>query len=124
MKEIQVVVLAGGKGTRMKSSGHKVLIPLLGFPLLGYILEAVRLSEVDCSPVVTTGCGKKEVESYLNGHYRTVLQDEPRGTGHAVMCCREMVKGTCSSVVVLYGDMPFVFPETIRRRTHNTPRRA
>ena len=103
------LVLAAGKGTRMKSASPKVMQPLLGEPILFYVLTALQDSGIE-EVMVVVGHGAEEVKEYLAGsfpHVKTVLQLEQKGTGHAVMQAQEWLAAQ-EDVLVLNGDMPLV----------------
>ncbi len=105
------LILAAGKGTRMKGRIPKVLQPLLGEPMLSYVLEAVRKAGIEHVGVVV-GHGGEQVASYLQEHYRHVAiiwQEEQLGTGHAVQVARPWWS-SLDSLLVLCGDTPLVRP--------------
>ena len=110
-KKIDVLILAAGMGTRMKSSKPKVLHELLGKPMVEYILDAVKdlCSE---TPVVVVGSGAEEVKTKLGDKARYVLQDLQLGTAHAVSCAKEMLKGKSDAVIVANSDFPLITTET------------
>ncbi len=107
------VVLAAGKGKRMKSEHPKVLHPILGRPMLSFVLDAVEKT----SPVrivVVVGFGKEEIkEKIQSDHIQYVLQSEQLGTGHAVMCAEEALRDFRGTVVIVNGDFPLIRPETL-----------
>jgi bifunctional UDP-N-acetylglucosamine pyrophosphorylase/glucosamine-1-phosphate N-acetyltransferase len=110
-----VVILAAGQGTRMRSDTHKVLHPIAGKPLLMHLLDSVDRLGAD-KRVVVVGKGRDQVEKALNG--RDVLiahQAEQRGTAHAVQQAKDALGGYEGAVLILYGDTPFVEPETLKR---------
>ena len=101
----RAIVLAAGKGTRMKSSQPKVLHDLCGRPMLWYVLAALRTSGVDDIVVVTNA----ELDPLLAPFgVRTVIQEPQRGTGHAVQIALAALDEREGTVVVAYGDMPLV----------------
>ncbi|MDB5026738.1 MAG: glmU [Candidatus Eremiobacteraeota bacterium] len=101
----RAVVLAAGKGTRMKSARPKVLHELCGRPMLWWVLEALRAARVDEIVVVTN----PELDPLLDGFgVRTVIQQEQLGTGHAVKIALEAMEPREGCLVVAYGDMPLV----------------
>src|SRR3989344_1336329 len=110
----RVVILAAGKGTRMKSDLPKVLALLNGKPMISYLLEAVRKSGVDPRPVIVVEYEKEKVMNTLGTGYDYAIQAEQLGTGHAVMSTEGMLKNNTDQVVVFYGDHPFIKPETIK----------
>ena len=110
-----VVILAAGQGTRMRSDTHKVLHPIAGKPLLMHLLDSVDRLGAEKS-VVVVGKGRDQVEKALNG--RDVLiahQAEQKGTAHAVQQAKDALSGYEGAVLILYGDTPFVEPETLKR---------
>lgn len=109
----RVIVLAAGKGTRMNRDVPKVLVPFEGKPLIQRLLDAVAESCVDPRPVIVTGFRADLVEQALGPGYDYVRQEEQLGTGHAVACAEPLLAGAADYIIVLYGDHPFVRPETI-----------
>jgi len=110
-----VVILAAGQGTRMRSDTHKVLHPIAGRPLLLHLLDRVDGLGAE-KRVVVVGKGRDQVEVALNGRDVTVAhQAEQKGTAHAVLQARDALAGYQGAVLVLYGDTPFVAPETLTR---------
>jgi bifunctional UDP-N-acetylglucosamine pyrophosphorylase/glucosamine-1-phosphate N-acetyltransferase len=101
----RAIVLAAGKGTRMKSARPKVLHDLCGRPMLWWVLSALRAAGVDEIVVVTN----PELDPLLAPfEVRTVVQPEQLGTGHAVKIALEAIEPRGGCVVVAYGDMPLV----------------
>jgi bifunctional UDP-N-acetylglucosamine pyrophosphorylase/glucosamine-1-phosphate N-acetyltransferase len=109
------VVLAAGKGTRMKSDLHKVLHPIAGRAMLLHLVDTVaQLSPAHT--VVVVGAGRDQVEKAVAPHgVATAHQPEQLGTGHAVAQARGALAGFDGDVLVLYGDVPLVTAETMRR---------
>lgn len=110
---IKIVILAGGKGTRMKSEFPKVLAPLKGRPMIQYVLESVEKSGVDGRPCIVLGYGRDLVRAKLGENYDYAIQEEQLGTGHAVLSAENHIKDA-ENVLVLYGDNPYISPKTIR----------
>ena len=116
MDNIAAILLAAGKGTRMKSGLVKVLHPAAGQPMIDYSVTAARA--VGATPVVLVVGHQAEA---VQGHYhgakdiRCVLQEEQLGTGHAVACAREVLAGFSGTVLVLCGDTPLLRAETLKR---------
>lgn len=112
------LILAAGKGTRMKSDQPKVLCEVLFKPMLQWVIEACRGARID-SICAVTGYGAGMVEERLRSsgiEIETALQAEQLGTGHAVMCARDFLeRHRGGDVVILGGDAPFIDPETIER---------
>jgi bifunctional UDP-N-acetylglucosamine pyrophosphorylase/glucosamine-1-phosphate N-acetyltransferase len=98
----------------MRSELPKVLHEVCGRPMLSYVLNACRLSGVDRILVVVGHEKEKVVDRFAADHDLVFIeQTEQRGTGHAVMCCREALAGFDGSVLVVAGDMPLVRRETL-----------
>ncbi len=114
MKKTAVIVLAGGFGKRMQSDLPKVLHTLHNRPLVSYVLDAVKASGVCDEVVVVVGYKKELVKETLGAEYKYVVQEEQLGTGHAVMCTEDALRGRADEILVLYGDMPYVSAGTIR----------
>lgn len=112
--EKYILILAAGKGTRMKSSLPKVLHEAIYHPILSYVLRAAK--EVGAADVCTVvGHGAEEVNAAFDGQTSFVLQKEQKGTGHAV---REGLAAfedhKCGTVLVLCGDTPLLRGETLK----------
>ncbi len=120
---LAVIVLAAGKGTRMRSRTAKVLHPLLGRPLLGWVLEAAAALPAARRAVVV-GHQAAEVERVLPPGFEPVLQRRVWGTGHAVRTARRAFAGA-AEVLVLAGDTPLLRAATLRALlAHHRRRRA
>jgi len=108
------LVLAAGKGTRMKSATPKVMHSILEEPMISYPLRATLGLGFDRVAVVV-GFGGEEVQAYLQAHWPQVevlWQREQLGTGHAVMEARDWWQ-SLDELVILYGDMPCLTPEAL-----------
>ncbi|MBI4388122.1 MAG: NTP transferase domain-containing protein [Candidatus Omnitrophica bacterium] len=112
-KPVLALVLAAGKGTRMKSSVPKVLHEIGGKPLLGHVLNAVNGADIH-KIVVVAGHGEKQVRSFIGNQASVVRQFPQAGTGHAVLCAASALKHFQGLVLILPGDAPGVREETIR----------
>ncbi len=111
--QTQPVILAAGQGTRMKSDLPKVLHPVLGHPMAWWALQAAQAA-TGVRPVMVIGHGADQVRAALGEAAVYVYQAERLGTGHAVQQAEAAVRGQCDQVLVTYGDMPLVSPETLR----------
>ncbi|PMB02289.1 UDP-N-acetylglucosamine diphosphorylase/glucosamine-1-phosphate N-acetyltransferase [Fischerella thermalis CCMEE 5273] len=112
MEKLYAVVLAAGKGTRMKSRKHKVLHPVCGKPIIDHIvdtLEAVGVKET----VVVIGHHAESVQHHLGERVRFVYQEEQRGTAHAVMQAEALLSDKVGTTLVLNGDHPLFTTETL-----------
>jgi bifunctional UDP-N-acetylglucosamine pyrophosphorylase/glucosamine-1-phosphate N-acetyltransferase len=110
-KKIDVVILAAGMGTRMKSSKPKMLHELLGKPMVCYILDAVRELCAE-PPVVVVGSGAEQVKAKLGASARYALQDPQLGTADAVKRAKELLKGRSGTVIVANSDFPLITART------------
>jgi bifunctional UDP-N-acetylglucosamine pyrophosphorylase/glucosamine-1-phosphate N-acetyltransferase len=122
---LDIVILAAGQGTRMKSRLPKVLHPLAGQPLVLYsVQEATSVSQRP--PVLVIGHGGDAVMQTVAEAASYVVQAEQLGTGHAVLQARDALKGHSQHVIVFYADMPLLRGSTLRRlyeiqQSHNGP---
>jgi bifunctional UDP-N-acetylglucosamine pyrophosphorylase / glucosamine-1-phosphate N-acetyltransferase len=112
---LAVVILAAGKGTRMQSDLHKVLHPIAGRPMLLHLLESARSLSPDRT-VLVLGAGRGAVEPAVTGQGVTIVeQTRQLGTGHAVRQAEMALARFEGDVLILYGDVPLVRPETMAR---------
>jgi bifunctional UDP-N-acetylglucosamine pyrophosphorylase/glucosamine-1-phosphate N-acetyltransferase len=110
---LSVVIMAAGKGTRMRSARPKVLHTLGGRPLLGHVLATAESLEPACC-IVVTGHGAEAVEVAFSGPHRAFVRQEPQlGTGHAVQQAVPALPDE-GTVLVLNGDVPLIHAETLR----------
>ena len=112
---LAAIILAAGKGTRMKSDLHKVLHPLAGKPMLGHLTDAVgRLGAT--RTVIVTGAGREQVEAFAAPlGLGVAVQAEQLGTAHAVRQAEGALADYDGDVLILYGDVPLVSTETLAR---------
>lgn len=114
-----VIVLAAGQGTRMKTGWAKVMAPLCGRPLIAWVLDQALALEPR-RVLVVVGYRADEVRKAVEKHpaggatIECVLQDEQRGTGHAVQCCLPQLADARGPVVLLYGDMPLLATDSLK----------
>ena len=109
------VVLAAGKGTRMKSNLPKVLCEANGRPLIDWVLDALEAAGVQ-QFLVVVGYEADRVKKALQDRdgVKFVLQDQQLGTGHAVKVCEDHLEGHDGPVLIVAGDSPMIQPESIR----------
>ena len=108
------IILAAGKGTRMKSELPKVLVPVCGRPMIDHVLETLIAGGVE-RHIVVVGYRADLVREALAGRsgVEFALQAEQLGTGHAVMAARELLAGHDGPVLVVTGDAPMMQPASI-----------
>ena len=107
MSDLAAVVLAAGKGTRMKSKLPKVLHSVLGKPMLEYVLDAADVA--GCKrKIVVLGFGADEVTPLIDGRAEVAVQKEQLGTGHAVMMTEELLKDFSGTIMITCGDTPLL----------------
>ncbi len=117
---LSAIVLAAGKGTRMKSSLPKVLHPLLGVPMLSYVLDTLRCINAG-EIVVVIGHGRDLMELFLHEKgVKIAVQEEQLGTGHAVLSGLPKVTG--ETVLITCGDTPLFSDQSLKRfiQAHRT----
>jgi bifunctional UDP-N-acetylglucosamine pyrophosphorylase/glucosamine-1-phosphate N-acetyltransferase len=123
---VSVIILAAGQGTRMNSDLPKVLHPLGAAPLLHHAMRAAQSLDPD-RMIVVAGHGADQVgkaAKAFDPEVDIVLQAERRGTGHAVQQTAPLLADTPGDTIVLYGDTPFVRPETLGRMMQARARHA
>ena len=103
------VVLAAGRGTRMKSELPKVMFPVLGRAMIHWVLDALQAAGCERS-IVVVGYRADDVRQELSGRADVsfALQDQQLGTGHAVEMCRPQLKSHTGPVLVVAGDSPLI----------------
>lgn len=118
MEKTRIIILAGGQGKRMGGDLPKVLAKVNGKSMIKHLLQAISKSEIDENPVIVVGYKKELVIEELDEgdkKYNYIYQKEQLGTGHAVNLAKDYLKDKAKNIIVLYGDHPFVSPETIKK---------
>ena len=114
--EIKSVILAAGKGTRMKSNTSKVLHKIFEKPILGYVLDNSK--NIVSESFVIVGHHAEEVTEFVEKNYtnaKTILQSPQLGTGHAVSMACPYLENFDGQVIILNGDLPLMTEESIRK---------
>lgn len=112
---LAVVIMAAGKGTRLKSRRPKVLHKIGGEPLLSHVIAAASKIVAPADIFVVVGHEAQQVEAAVaDSGVNFVLQAEQLGTGHAIQCAQEAI-ASYTDIVVLSGDAPLIQPETIEQ---------
>ena len=117
-----VIIMAGGLGKRMNTIYSKVLMEVKGVPMIVRLLRTLSSVSID-KIIIVVGKYKEQIKTVIdtffpntttNAIIEYVIQEEPLGTGHAIMCCKdELIKYPESQVLILSGDVPLITTETI-----------
>ena len=111
---ITSIILAAGQGTRMRSRLPKVLHLLAGRPLICHCIDAAQ-QVCQQNPIVVLGHGADAVQKVIAETAQIVIQEQQLGTAHAVMATEPVLAGKTGLILVTYGDMPLLTPETLQR---------
>lgn len=117
MKNINAIVLAAGKGTRMKSDTSKVLHKIFDKTLLGYVLDAIENTKSVQKSFVIVGHQAEAVDDFVKSNYKnamTVLQTPQLGTGHAVSMVCPQLEDFDGEIIILCGDTPLITSKTLK----------
>lgn len=109
------IILGAGKGTRMHSINdevNKVAYPILGKPIIDYVIDAVKPLELS-DLIVVVGHGAESTKKIVSNKAKVVLQEEIIGTGNAVLKAEKYLKDKAGATIVLYGDTPLLTPITL-----------
>jgi bifunctional UDP-N-acetylglucosamine pyrophosphorylase/glucosamine-1-phosphate N-acetyltransferase len=119
---MRIVILAGGKGTRMGQPFPKALTPVSGRPILEHLLDTISESGIDSRPVVVIGHQGEQIKEAIGDRCEYAVQTEQLGTGHAVSIAKPVLEGA-EDVLVLYGDHPFISKESLHRLSEEHTRK-
>jgi bifunctional UDP-N-acetylglucosamine pyrophosphorylase/glucosamine-1-phosphate N-acetyltransferase len=113
----KIVILAAGKGKRMKSELPKVLVPIKGKPMIWHLVNSVIASGVDDKPIVVVSPDNQALIAAALKEFDCLyaVQTEQLGTGHAFKCALDIAPKDTNYIFCLYGDHPFISPETIKK---------
>ncbi|MEO0872885.1 MAG: NTP transferase domain-containing protein, partial [Pseudomonadota bacterium] len=115
MTDFAVIILAAGKGTRMKSALHKVLHPIAGKPMLMHLLDSLAELQPQRT-IVVAGDRREQLDAALEGRdITTALQEPQLGTAHAALQARASLEGFSGNILVCFGDVPMVRGVTVQR---------
>ena len=121
--DVTAIVLAAGLGTRMKSSKAKVLHEAGGDNLLNHVIRAALHVAPAEQIVAVVGYQAEEVRARVKTPgIRFAVQHEQKGTGHAVLCSRDLLRSRTGVILILNGDGPLLRPETLRAPHCNSGR--
>lgn len=115
MDNLVTIILAAGKGTRMKSDLVKVLHPIAGIPMLAYPIRAVK--ETGCSTIIVIiGHQKDKVEkAFKDENIKFAYQEKQLGSGHAVTVAKDLIGNFESDVLILCGDVPLINAKILKQ---------
>jgi UDP-N-acetylglucosamine diphosphorylase/glucosamine-1-phosphate N-acetyltransferase len=113
-KNVAVIILAAGLGTRMKSNKAKVLHEIQGNPMIVYVVETARMVAGD-DVIVVIGNQAEKVREILSEKAEMIFayQEKQLGTAHAVLCALPYIPDHCKDVIILCGDVPLILPDTV-----------
>ena len=114
MNNLVAIILAAGKGTRMRSKYPKVLHKVGGKPMLQHVIDAATVAGAD-KKVIIVGHEAEMVEAMVGEQGTIALQAEQLGTGHAVMQTAEALKGFTGTALILCGDTPLLDGEELKK---------
>ena len=114
-KALAAVILAAGKGTRMRSAMPKVLHPICGQPMLYYPLQASRLAGFKDLKVVIGHKAQQVSDTFAGEEITWVEQTDQLGTGHALLCAADSLRGYSGPLLLLCGDVPLLQAETLKQ---------
>lgn len=116
---LKVIILAAGKGTRMRSEKPKVLFKVAGKPMIDYVIKVAEALSKEI--VVVVGNQSEKVVEHLNGKDIVFIEQQvQKGTGHAVMCAKDTFKDFDGKVLILCGDMPLITYDTLKKFIENS----
>ena len=110
---VGIVILAAGKGTRMKSDLVKVLHPIMGQPMLAHVLNSARYLKPERTVVVVGHQAERVAAAFQAEDLVFVCQEKQLGTGHAVAVAEPALRDFDGIVLILYGDVPLLSPQTL-----------
>lgn len=108
--KIAAVILGAGKGTRMKSDKPKVLMPVCQKPMINHIIDTLKTIPVD--EIITVISPDGQAVAKAVAPYKTCVQSQQLGTGHAVNCAKDLLKGFNGTIMVIFGDTPLISKKT------------
>ena len=115
---VAAVVLAAGKGTRMKSDIPKVIHPICGRPMVAHVVDSLREAGIE-RIIIVVGSAAKQIQEVLGSELEYVVQEEQLGTGHAVLQTASVLENHDGPLLVIHGDTPLYRPATLRELVHS-----
>lgn len=108
------IILAAGQGTRMKSKLYKVLHPILNKPMINYVIDTLKSTDLD-KLVTVVGHGAEKVSEVIGSNSEFVIQEQQLGTAHAVQQAAEVLKDKNGTTIVVCGDTPLITTNTFEK---------
>lgn len=123
MQEIVAIVMAAGKGTRMKSKKSKLVHKIYGKEIIRRAVENAKRAGIE-EIITVVGYQKEQIQEVLGDSVKYAIQDEQLGTGHAVIKASQLLEGKSGKVLILNGDHPIMRPETLRNLVEESNKRG
>ena len=123
MQEVVAIVMAAGKGTRMKSNKSKLVHKIYGKEIIRRAVENAKRAGIE-EVITIVGYQKEQIQEVLGDSVKYAIQDEQLGTGHAVMKAAKLLEGKSGKVLILNGDHPIMRPETLRNLVEESNKRG
>ncbi len=123
MQEIVAIVMAAGKGTRMKSKKSKLVHKIYGKEIIRRAVENAKRAGIE-EVITVVGYQKEQIQEVLGDSVKYAIQDEQLGTGHAVIKASKLLEGKKGKVLILNGDHPIMRPETLRNLVEESNKRG
>lgn len=114
MEKTVAIVMAAGKGTRMKSKKSKLVHKIYGKEIIKRSVENVKKAGID-EIIAVVGYQREQIQEVLGDTVKYAFQEEQLGTGHAVMQAAKLLEGKTGKVLILNGDHPIIRPETLKK---------
>lgn len=113
-EDVLAIVMAAGKGTRMKSKRSKLVHKIYGKEIIRRAIENVKRAGIE-EVITVVGYQREQIEEVLGDTVKYAIQEEQLGTGHAVMKAAKLLEGKKGKVLILNGDHPIMRPETLKK---------
>ncbi len=123
MQEIVAIVMAAGKGTRMKSKKSKLVHKIYGKEIIRRAVENAKRAGID-DIITVVGYQREQIQEVLGDSVKYAIQDEQLGTGHAIIKASKLLEGKKGKVLILNGDHPIMRPETLKNLVEESNKRG